>query len=228
MIHIGSKNRISKDIKPFIQEALLKYPDAKYIEPFVGGANMIDKIEHHTRIGYDTNKYLIPLLTYIRDSGETPITISEAEYKAVKSNIDNYPDYYVGLVGFCGAFASNFLGGYAKGKTRDYPAEAIRNIKKQNLSGIDFKCADYMNNDYGSGNVIYCDPPYSGSSVGYCKNFDSEKFYDWCRSVSKNNIVFISEYSMPDDFTCIWSKEITCHLQTTNPQKRVEKLFVNL
>jgi len=40
--------------------------------------------------------------------------------------------------------------------------------------------------------------------------------------------VLISEYNMPDDFECIWSKPVKCYQNSTREtaSDRVEKLFV--
>ena len=44
MKYVGSKNRLAKELTPIIQSYITD--DTKgYLEPFVGGANMIDKIE---------------------------------------------------------------------------------------------------------------------------------------------------------------------------------------
>lgn len=79
--------------------------------------------------------------------------------------------------------------------------------------------------------VIYCDPPYR-NTVKYATNdFPYDEFYQWCRDLSKNNIVLISEYSMPSDFKCIWEKDYKCLMYSskkTNDKvnNRVEKLFI--
>lgn len=57
MKYMGSKNRISKHLKPIIESYLIDKD--VYIEPFVGGANMIDKINFNNKIGSDLNKYVI-------------------------------------------------------------------------------------------------------------------------------------------------------------------------
>lgn len=70
IIYLGSKNRISKYITPIIQS----YIDEGYnyyLEPFVGGANMIDKIQCNNKIGSDIDKYVIATLIGLRD-GEIP------------------------------------------------------------------------------------------------------------------------------------------------------------
>ena len=43
---------------------------------------------------------------------------------------------------------------------------------------------------------------------------------------SKGHIIFVSEYNAPDDFECVWQKEIVSSLtQDTGSKKAVEKLF---
>ena len=55
MVYMGSKNRISKYLKPII-ESYITPNAAAYVEPFVGGCNMIDKIECICpKRGYDIN-----------------------------------------------------------------------------------------------------------------------------------------------------------------------------
>lgn len=43
--------------------------------------------------------------------------------------------------------------------------------------------------------------------------------------MSKDNIVLVSEYWMPDDFECIWSKTLKCTLDKNSRTDKVEKLF---
>lgn len=77
--------------------------------------------------------------------------------------------------------------------------------------------------------VVYCDPPYKGTT-GYTtsKNFNHKEFWEYMRELSKTHKVFISEESAPDDFECIWSKEIrrTLNSNQSNRPKKTEKLFV--
>ena len=240
MRYVGSKNRLSKELAPIIQ-SYINDNCKGYIEPFVGGANMIDKINHNNKIGYDIHKQLIELLKYVQDlSNVLPTTITEEEYKNVKNNKDNYDDWYVGLVGFCGSFTSKYFGGYARGfkndkiTPRDVPAEAIRSIEKQrkNLKGINFINCSFLDipKDEIKNYVIYCDIPYKGT-LKYSHDFPYDEFYKWCKELSVNNIVLISEYDMPDDFECIWSKNVKVNIDSNrkendNKNNRIEKLFM--
>ncbi len=58
--------------------------------------------------------------------------------------------------------------------------------------------------------------------------FDHPKFWDWCRKMSENNLVFVSEYKAPDDFICVWEGEIKTNFASQRDEathKAVEKLF---
>ena len=205
MKYVGSKNRLAKELIPIIQSYITD--DTKgYLEPFVGGANMIDKISCNNKFGCDIHEELIELLKYIQNTNNVlPTTITEEEYNKVRLNKDKYEKWYIGFVGFCATFGAKYFGGYARGfkedkiTPRDIPAESIRNIEKQrkNLQNIKFKCCSYDEiNKNIKDFVIYCDPPYKGT-LKYTTDFDYDKFYKWCKEMTKNNIVLISEYWMP-------------------------------
>ena len=237
MRYVGSKNRLSKELAPIIQ-SYINDNCKGYIEPFVGGANMIDKIKCSNKIGCDNNTYLISLLNHVKTStDDIPEEITKEHYYDVKNNQCNYDEWYVGLIGFCGSFSAKFWGGYAtNGNNPKYKKtpfnEARNNIIKQSVSlkDIKFECKDYKELDNLSGYVIYCDPPYK-NALGYNFKFNHDIFYDWVRKTSVNNIVLISEYEMPDDFECIWSKEVKVYIDSNRKENdiknnRTEKLFM--
>ena len=239
MQYMGSKNRIAKYIVPIIQKYIDENNITTYLEPFVGGANVIDKIKCEHKIGSDSNPYLIALLKYIVDnSSNLPKEISYEQYKQCMRNKEKYEDWYVGFVGFLCSFGSKFFGGYARGKSnsgkpRNYALESYKNLNKQspNLRNINFKVCDFREIKNCKNNLIYCDPPYKNTTKYSTDDFPYNEFYDWCRKMSKNNIVLISEYSMPDDFECIWQKQVTVAIDcnrrvNSDKNNRVEKLFI--
>lgn len=231
--YIGSKNRISKYIVPIIQE-YVNNSDA-YLEPFVGGANIIDKIKCKNKYACDINKYLIALLRKARDNkNDIPDTISKKEYIECRENKNTFPNWFVGLCGFCASYNAKWFGGYAnnvktKQGIRNYTDESIRNLKKQskNLKNIKFKCCSYSDIPTTlKGYTIYCDPPYKDTYNYSIKQFDYKEFYIWCRKMAKNNTVLVSEYSMPEDFICIWSDNLICTLDKEQKINRTEKMFI--
>lgn len=228
MVYMGSKNRIAKELIPIIKIQ----PNQWYVEPFVGGANMIDKIQHPLKLGADSNKYLIALLKYVQDNNQLPEFISKEEYIKVKNDKDNYPDWYVGYVGFICSFRGKFFGGYSglyianSGQQKNYQTGRTNNLLKQNLKNIILKCCSYDQLEIPDNSVIYCDPPYQDTTK-YKDKFDSNKFWDWCRlKVSEGHKVYISEYNAPEDFTCIWQKDLSSNLGATS-KKATEKLFIH-
>ena len=116
MKYVGSKNRLAKDLAPIIQSYIDDNYITHYWEPMCGGANMIDKIVCEHKFGSDIHPYLIALLKQAQiDTSIFPITITEQKYKAVRANPKDYPDWYVGLVGFCASYNGKWWGGYANG-----------------------------------------------------------------------------------------------------------------
>ena len=232
MVYQGSKNRIAKEIVPIITANL--QTNQWYVEPFVGGCNLIDKVQHPYKIGSDNNKYLIELLKYVQNGGTLPEYVDKEEYLKVKADKENYPEWYVGFLGFVCSFRGIFFSSYVRndvlkksGKIEHYQKEQINNLMKQapKLEGIDFICSDYDKLVIPEKSVIYCDPPYK-DTTGYKDSFDSERFWNWVRELKeKGNTVFVSEYSAPEDFECIWSKEINSNLGTKS-KRAIEKLFV--
>ena len=132
MKYVGSKNKLKKELIPIIQSYITENTKG-YLEPFVGGANVIDKIQCDNKIGCDIHKELIDLLKYVQTvSNKIPLNISKYEYETVKNNMNEYPSWYVGLVGFCASYNAKYFGGYAgdcktKDGIRHYDNEAIRN-----------------------------------------------------------------------------------------------------
>ena len=227
---MGSKNRIAKEILPIM---LNEREERVWVEPFVGGANMIDKVQGQ-RIGADINPYLIDALIAIRDSvDDLPKNnheFTESDYKQLRKN-DDYK--YKGYAGFAFSYGGKWLGGWSRTdktsiKQRDYVAESYRNAVNQSplLQGIELITKNYLDLEIPENSLIYCDPPYEGATK-YKDDFNHSEFWQWCRNMaSKGHIVFVSEYKAPDDFECVWEKEIVSSLtQDTGSKKAVEKLF---
>ena len=239
MRYMGSKNRFAKELIPIIQSYITE--DTKgYLEPFVGGANVIDKIKCNNKIGCDIHKQLIALLNKAKDNvDDIPDIISFETYKEVKNNKESYEDWYVGLVGFCASFSAKYFDGYARAKRNDNSGKvsegAIRNLKKQAplLKDIEFKCCNFLDlpKDKIKGYVIYCDIPYKGTTKYKTEPFPYEEFYIWANEMAKYNTVLVSEYNMPSNFKCIWEKDIKVNIDkngntTDENRKRTEKLFL--
>lgn len=226
MQYMGSKNRIAKHLLPVILEH--KTPEMTWVEPFVGGANMIDKV-NGKRIGNDSHKHLIALHKALQDGWIPPTEVSKEMYYDVKANQQNYSDELIGFVGFLCSFGGKWWGGYAANKKGDnYADRGSRVLTKQakNFNGVDFRCGNYLEMEIPPNSLIYCDPPYEGTTA-YKDAFDHDTFWQWCRDMSgKGHIVFVSEYNAPSDFKCVKTVEHKTILDKNSQYKRVEKLFI--
>jgi len=229
MKYMGSKNRIAKHILPIMMK--YKTPEMTWVEPFVGGANMIDKVEGD-RIGADLNEYLIKALCFVRDE-PNKIPKNNNEYteemfnKAKRSDLSNPVDCFAM---FQYTFGSKFKDVWAKNKRgTDYVKDCVRNvlIQSKKLKGVEFLHCDYREMQIPNNSVIYCDPPYANTTKYKTDNFDHEPFWQWCRDKAKEgHKVFISEYNAPSDFECLWEQEVKNNLDAkSNKRNATERLF---
>lgn len=212
-----------------------KHGITKWVEPFVGGANMIDKVpDRFERVGYDYNEYLIAMFNSLQN-GWIPESYSKDDYICIRANKD-VNKHITGWVGINCSYSGKWFGGYAgkvntKGGVRDYQVEATRNTLKQikDLFNVKFEKSNVFDLDIEN-SLIYCDPPYKDTTNYANGTFDHDKFYEWCREKAKSNVVFVSEYSAPDDFIEVWSQEVKSSLSangvTGGNKISVEKLFL--
>lgn len=241
MKYMGSKARLVKELKPIIDDIILKYGIENYIEPFVGGANLIQHINCENRFGYDKHLYLIELLKAIKSGYKPPTKISVEHYQEVKDSFKNgdgrFENYYYGAIGFLGAFRGLFFDSQgckdfvSQGRVRNNYTEGRKNILKQyeDFQTINFEYSDYKDIEIPQNSLIYCDPPYEDTcQKGYADSgsFNHEEYWDWVRETSMDNIVLCSEYNAPSDFICIWKKEVSINLAVQS-RKNVEKLFIH-
>lgn len=225
MKYMGGKFRLRKEILPIILNNKTK--DQWYVEPFSGGMNVIEHVEGK-RIANDIHPYLIDLFKSVVNYGwNMPKHISEEEYVNIRNEKDKFPTPLVGFVGF-GSFGGKWFGGYPRNKRNtDYWGEHYRSINRQinRLKGTNFENKDYKELYIPYKSIIYSDPPYKGKTK-YKDSIDSDEFWEWNRiKKSQGHQVFISEYEAPEDFTCVWEKEVKVTVGQSNLKKSSEKLF---
>lgn len=239
MKYIGAKTKIAKDIVPIIQNYIDNNNIDLYIEPFVGGFNVIDKIKCKKRIGSDVDCLVTDLVIDCKNNPKLlenlPELPTREHYYDVRDNAEYYSNWYRSAILLFASYNARVYGGcygaFAKtkdGKIRNYFQEAKRNFEKQLplLKDIEVQCKDYKKVCCENA-LIYCDIPYK-QSIGYSTEFNHEEFYDWCEKQTKQgNIVLVSEYEMPEGrFECIWQKQVKTHQNNRNKLNKVEKLFI--
>lgn len=192
---------------------------------------MIDKVPRgFKRIGIDYNPHTINALIAVRDFvDKLPNSLTESEYKNLKNNAESPINSWLRFVA---SFGGKFDNGYAREAGSDeytFIGYGKRNAEKQspNLKNIELLIGSYDDYEFKN-SLIYCDPPYQGTTSYKTGNFDHEKFWQWCREMSVENLVFISEYKAPNDFKCIWQGEVKTNFSSQRKvatHQAVEKLF---
>lgn len=227
MKYMGSKARHAAAIGAILQP--LVSGATAFVEPFVGGASITSVISHPVRLASDVDPDLITMWRAVSEGWMPPESVSEQDYDSLR-RASTTPSALKGYVAFAMSYGGKKWGGYRRDSAgvRDYGAEAYRAAEKQfpKLRGVRFSGCAYDKIEVPPGSVVYCDPPYAGTT-GYSVKFDSAAFWGWVRSISTSAIVLVSEYAAPPDFLAIWEKPVKSSLtRDTGALSATERLFI--
>ena len=246
IVYQGSKNRLAKYIIPILNKLIKENNCEIFIDACCGGANIIANTKYpiicNKKYGFDNNKYLIALFDKIKFDNLEYIHIDENEYKKVKQDFllgnNTYEDWYYGYVGFLFSYGTVFMDSYArgndnKGNPRNMGKERYTNLfnQKEALKDTIFTVQNIFDINLDKLNknmLIYIDPPYKDTKQYNRQKFDTEKFWNLVREMSKRCIVVVSEYEAPNDFITIWKKDLLQNInrKALDRQLATEKLFV--
>ena len=230
MKYLGSKRRIAKEILA-IMEPLRG--ERVWVEPFVGGGNLIDKVKGR-RIGADVNPATINALKCILDRAQDLPKNNKEFTKDDYENLRNGGDvWFKDFALFCYAFTGRYKGIWAKNNDgQDYVKNSYNSAIRQqsNLQGVELLCCSYEELKIPNESLIYCDPPYFKTN-GYngTEKFNHEIFWQWCElNVNEGHIVFVSELTGGGNFIPVWQKGISALNTYKGEYKKMqEKLFIH-
>jgi DNA adenine methylase len=233
-IYQGGKAKIGKQIANFIKmvEDIVEWK-GEYMEPFCGllGVGIHFASDGRQVLANDLNKDLILILKAIKQGWNPPRACSKKKYEKFRDS--NTHSAVRGFYGFACAYSGIFYAGYRiKSGERNFFntfRSSLINMRPA-LHNIKFTSKSY-DKLQPKGMTIYCDPPYVDNNFGteHFDSFDFDHFWQTMRKWSKDNLVFISEYRAPDDFTCVWRKNMKSGFNGDEKRKkRVEKLFMYL
>ena len=223
MQYLGGKSRIAKPLSLYLES---RRDGRIYYEPFLGAAHVLLEMQGE-RIGSDVNHDLILMWQAVQSGWMPPESVSEIEYQALKACC---PCALRAYVGFQGSFGGKWFAGYAQnGRGDNYIHQGHRSLRYAfpRLQGVKLITAPYNAIDGLQGFLIYCDPPYeSTTQYNAAPSFDHGHFWQWVRNMSLRNVVLVSSYQAPSDFSSVWSIETHTEMRTNNGRAlRVEKLF---
>ena len=241
----GGKQRIGQKIADIIYLTSTIIEDHRdftikgYCEPFCGMLGVYRHIpelfeDHVPTLKYlagDVNESVIKMWQSAQKGWKPPTHVSKTEYDGLKYA---KPSVKKGFVGHHCSFGGKNFRGYVKercsGTNIQHGAQNVREIASD-LTKVKFFAGEYSQFSRLKGYVIYCDPPYGKYSDYYDENhktisFDHDKFWNWCRTMSKHNLVFISEYNAPKDFKLIVTINSHVSYGTGRQLDNKEKLFL--
>lgn len=205
----------------------------RYLEPFCGSGAVLVNVSHPNRVASDLHPDLMLLLEAVRDGWKPPRTVSERTYSRLRNEV---PSALRGFVGFGCSFGGKWFGGYARGALptgvpRNYADETRRALLRDapKLAGVDLVCCDYTRWKPGRDTLVYCDPPYGGTTgFGGLPPFDTARFWLWATAAARSGAdVFVSEEAAPPGWEVVWEKAVVRTTVATKQRQHVatERLF---
>jgi DNA adenine methylase len=223
MHYLGGKARIGKQIANIVNNLFTTHQS--YLEPFMGAGWVLSKIVAKQRAASDSHLDLILLWKALQSGWIPPSYLSEEEYNELRKS---EPSALRGFAGFGCSFSGKWFGGYARSGDRNYALNAKNSLMRKLSTMLDvyFEHKKYQSYSGLKDWVIYCDPPYEGTTK-YKDGFNHEEFWSIMRNWSIDNKVIISEYKAPFDFECIAEFVTRTDLRTTKngKEERIERLF---
>lgn len=246
----GGKARYKKEISKVIKDYEFNTTGSNTLDifsPFCGLMSVENELMKDSNrksiLCNDLNPDIIAMWQSLHDNTFTPKKhITEEFYNSVK--LQQQPSaergHYLIAFSFSGIYNSGFRPKYQSKeqykKQNESQYNKVLEMKKylrENQNKYEFKCDTYLN--YKPKNkLIYCDSPYIHSNKQgqnkYLKNFDYQTYWQTMVEWSKDNLVFISEQTIPDNFKdkfkVIWEKKRKTKIHTSKTNKSTEKLFI--
>ena len=236
----GGKQRIGKRLAETIVARSLAVDGfiiRGYCEPFCGMLGvyrhlpgLLGKQEEIEYKAGDASGSIVEMWRAAVSGWVPPTECTEEEYGRLKES--EGASALKGFVGhqysYGGQYFKGFIGRYGRDKPQPRAAARVTEIAAA-LREVDFTTCDYQSFSDLEGYIIYCDPPYAQTECRYegakgLSSFDSERFWGWCRNMARKNLVFISEFTAPDDFETVFESSCSSNVKG-QPATGKEKLF---
>lgn len=229
----GGKAKIGKEISEVIRKYEKKHKwKGDFFEPFCGLLGVGIHFAKQKRKVYacDKNEDLIMMWQALQDGWKPPKTCNKEKYDKLRKS--NKHSAERGFIGIACAYSGIFFAGYrmtGKKSSQNFFENSRKGILEyaKHVKNVEFLDACDYDEFEPEGFTIYCDPPYKNNNFRseHFQNFDHSEFWKLIRKWSKNNLVFVSEYTAPKDFKCVWKKSFGS-VYSEQSKKNVEKLFI--
>jgi DNA adenine methylase len=238
--YLGGKSRLAKRICAILEAE--RKPGQRFVDAFCGGANIVAGMgDHGPRVANDGCEPLITLYRAWLAGWRPPTEVSEQLYHEIKARKDP-ADPLTAFVGFGCSFGAKWFGGYARAfvkpgtRSKTSPARggiepadfvswaAIDLAKKlTRCRDVRFVCSDFADLEILPGDLVYCDPPYRGTTAyGYFRGFDYDRYLSKLTEWSAIADVFVSEYAAQADS---WEQVAELGTHSGTLAKQDERLY---
>jgi DNA adenine methylase len=227
----GGKARQGKHIVAAIAE--LEPAATCWVEPFVGGGSVAEQAAVQLGVPMllaDAEPLVVAMWDEEGGAEFVPdLSVSDAEYRAGK--VSGVVDRRHALIAFGCSFGGKKWGGYARNDRLNDYVRAARNGWRRKFDRIHSVDTVVVLSDYAAltvpdGAVVYCDPPYVGTTGYAGHGWDPERFYAWVEALSVRCSVYVSEYAAPSHWVQVWEREHAASLSEDDNTRRVtERLF---
>ena len=227
MRYLGGKTQIAKHMLPTIAP----YLKGRFLVDAFCGSLAVTLAAGAPTHCVDVHPALISMYRALQAGWDPPNTLTREEWEAAKRLPDSDPlKAFAGFgCSFRGLYFSGYAGGYV-GPVSNHGAQAAAAVLRldfQRLRGreVEFHCASFLDLPIVEGALLYCDPPYLGTT-GYAGTppFDYTAFVRRVQEWAEVGPVLVSEYQFPVG-RVVWEKDRAKKLAVTG-ERAVEKLFL--
>jgi hypothetical protein len=183
------------------------------------------------RVFSDLNHDVMLMWKELKKGWIPPTKITEEEYAAIRKSPG--PSALRGFAGTHCSFGGLFLNTYARSADGTNFAEQGSRVCRRRIRTMArnsyFICADYMRaiSLVPQADVIFCDPPYIGTTEYTVGSFNHEEFWENIRKLTTdakgNKRIMVSEYTAPADFTIVLDLQSRMGLATKAEDGSLQK-----
>lgn len=202
-----------------------------YLEPFCGLCWVGERVHAHKRVFSDLNHDVILMWRELKNGWIPPTKIGEEEYTAIRKS--KGPTALRGFAGTHCSFGGLFLNTYARSADgTNFAAQGSRVCRRRirTMAGNSY----FIHGDYlgaikrvSQADVIYCDPPYIGTTEYTVGSFNHDEFWETVRKLTVDSKgkrrIIVSEYTAPSDFTVVMEINSRMGLATKAENGKLQK-----
>jgi DNA adenine methylase len=198
--YMGGKAKLGgwlrEKIRPFVK------PGARYVEPFLGGAGSFAAVApmFDRRAAGDAHPELIAMWRAVAAGWAPPLPIDVTREDYARALAGEGEPHWRAWVLFGCSFGGKWRGGLHgfgrqmnKGKVTMVGATESLTKNRDLMASTDLRHCSFEAWDFGPGDVVYCDPPYTGTTGYSVDTPDPGPVF--ARWASAGAVVLVSEYA---------------------------------